>query len=257
MSALLAVDRLSKRFGALVAVEDLSFTVSDGEILGIIGPNGAGKTTVVNLITGVHAPNTGKVAFRGDDITGLRMDLLVRRGLVRTFQATTVYQEQSVRENVLRGAFTSLYPGFWPAFLHTGKSSASQRAAAALADELLDLLGLSAVAGVEARNLPYGHQKTLGLALALAARPKLVMLDEPAAGLNHEEANQVLGVIKRVNGTGVSVVVIDHNMRFISTLCSRIVVLHHGAKIAEGTSERVMRDAAVIEAYLGTRREPA
>jgi branched-chain amino acid transport system ATP-binding protein len=257
VTALLTIDRLSRRFGALVAVEDLSFSVAEGEILGIIGPNGAGKTTVVNLITGLYTPDTGNVTFRGEDITGVRMDLLVRRGLVRTFQATTVYQEQSVRENVLRGAFTSMYPGFWPAFLHTGGARAKQRAAVNLADDLLDQLGLTAVADVEARNLPYGHQKTLGLALALAAKPKLVMLDEPAAGLNHEEASQILAVIKRVNATGVSVVVIDHNMRFISTLCHRIVVVHHGSKIAEGTPDTVMRDTAVIEAYLGTKREPA
>jgi branched-chain amino acid transport system ATP-binding protein len=257
VTALLTVDRLSKRFGSLVAVEDLSFTVGSGEILGIIGPNGAGKTTVVNLITGIYAPDTGTVTFGGDDITGMRMDFLVRRGLVRTFQATTVYQDQSVRENVLRGAFTSLYPGFWAAFLHTGRSRAKQRAADALADDLLGQLGLTAVADVEARNLPYGHQKTLGLALALAAKPKLVMLDEPAAGLNHEEASQILAVIKRVNAGGVSVVVIDHNMRFISTLCNRIVVVHHGAKIAEGAPGDVMRDGAVIEAYLGKRHELA
>ncbi len=257
MSALLEIEGLAKRFGSVVAVEALNLSIADGEILGIIGPNGAGKTTVINLVSGLFRPDTGRVRFRNEDITGMRPDVLVKRGLVRTFQATVVYQDRSVRENLLRGAFAAIYPGFWPAFLHTGRSRTMQREASGLADDLLHQLGLADVADIEAKSLPYGHQKTLGLALALMARPRLVMLDEPAAGLNPEEASQILGVIRRVNQSGVSVIVVDHNMRFMSTLCSRIVVLHHGSRIAEGAPERVMQDPAVIEAYLGPRREPA
>ena len=257
MSTLLQVDDISKRFGALQAIESLKFTVNEGEILGIIGPNGAGKTTAINLISGMMRPDRGSVTFAGEDVTALRTDVLVRRGMVRTFQATTVYQDRTVRENVLRGAYARMYPGFVHSLWNDGKARRMRQAAEEAVDELLTRLSLAEVAGVSARNLPYGHQKVLGLAIALAARPRLMMLDEPAAGLSHDEAVQLGEVIRRTNRAGVSVIVVDHNMRFMSNLCQRIVVLHHGAELAMGTPQEITRDPRVIDAYLGSLHEPA
>jgi branched-chain amino acid transport system ATP-binding protein len=257
MSPLLQVDGISKRFGALQAIENLRFTVDEGEILGIIGPNGAGKTTAINLISGMMRPDSGDVSFAGEQVTGVRTDALVRRGMVRTFQATTVYQDRSVRENVLRGAFARMYPGFWHTFWSDSKARRLRQATDEAVDELLTRLALVDEADTAARYLPYGHQKVLGLAIALAARPRLLMLDEPAAGLSHDEAVQLGGVIRRTNQAGVSVIVVDHNMRFMSDLCQRIVVLHHGAELAMGTPQEITRDPRVIEAYLGTSHEPA
>jgi branched-chain amino acid transport system ATP-binding protein len=257
MKPLLVVDQLSKGFGAVKAVASLTFDVKGGEIVGLIGPNGAGKTTAISLISGGLQPDSGSVRFDGERVTGMAAHRLVQRGLVRTFQSTTVYADRDVWTNVLRGAFRTVYGGFWPAMLGTPAHRRRRDAARENVRALLQELGLSDVQDVLARNLPYGRQKTLGLAIALAAQPRLILLDEPAAGLSSAEADRVADVIAGLTRRGVSVVVVDHNMRFIARLCDRVVVMHHGAELCIGTPAEVTRDAKVIEAYLGAEHEPA
>jgi branched-chain amino acid transport system ATP-binding protein len=251
MTALLQVEALSRLYGGLRAVNDLTFFVDKGEILGLIGPNGAGKTTVVNLVSGVVKPSAGRVVFNGDDVTGMVPHLLARRGLVRTFQATVVYGNRTVRENAMRGAYLTLFPGFVATLFDTPAAKRKREAAESLVAVLLDWLDLTPVADTIAGSMPYGYQKTLGIVIALAARPSLILLDEPVAGLSAQEADQVRDTIKRVRDRGITVVVIDHNMRFISGLCDRVVVIAHGQELAQGAPRDVLRNPSVIEAYLG------
>ncbi len=251
MTPLLEARALSRRFGGLRAVDDLSFGVAAGEILGLIGPNGAGKTTVVNLVSGMIGPSGGRVTFDGRDVTGLAPSALARRGLVRTFQNTTVYARQTVRENALRGSFMQAHPGFVHDFFGTARARRLRAETADRVAALLDDLGLLPLAGQVAGSLPYGTQKALGIGIALATQPRLIMLDEPVAGLSGEEANQMRDVVLKVRKRGITVVVIDHNMRFISGLCDRVLVVHHGQELAQGSPQEVLSSPAVIEAYLG------
>jgi branched-chain amino acid transport system ATP-binding protein len=253
MTRLLSVERLSKSFGGLQAVADLSFEVADSEILGIIGPNGAGKTTAVNLVSGVIKPTSGRVLLGGKDVTALPPHVLVESGLVRTFQATTVFAGQTVRENLLRGAFREIYPGLAATLLGTAAAREASARAYTHVTEVMRWLDLERVADQVASSLPYGFQKVLGMGIGLAARPRLIMLDEPAAGLSAEETDHVRDTIRLVRERGISVVVIDHNMRFMSDLCDNVLVMAQGRELARGKPQEVLRNAVVIEAYLGKR----
>jgi len=253
MTMLLEVEGLARNFGGLKAVSDLTFGVTEGEIFGIIGPNGAGKSTAVNLISGVTRPSAGRIRFAGSDVTGQPPHVLARKGLTRTFQSTTVYRNQTVRENCRRGAYLSLYPGFLPALFTTARAKAMRAACEDRVNEILEWLDLARVAELAASSLPYGAQKTLGMAISLMVWPRLLMLDEPVAGLSAAEADHVRDTIRRVRDRGISLVVIDHNMRFMANLCERILVVHHGQELAHGTPQEVLTNPAVIEAYLGRK----
>jgi branched-chain amino acid transport system ATP-binding protein len=257
MKQLLDVQHIGRAFGGLKAVDNVSLEVYQGEILGVIGPNGAGKTTLVNLISGVIVPSSGTVVFKGEAVTGMAPSRLAEKGLVRTFQSTAVYGARSVRENIVRGSYLTRYPGFLAALFGSRAARARRAAADALADDLLDRMGLAAVADAQAGSLPYGVQKILGIAIALAARPEMLMLDEPVAGLSAEETDQVRDAILRVRESGVTVMVIDHNMRFIAGLCDRLLVVAAGQELMRGKPDEVLRDRRVVEAYLGTRNVTA
>ena len=251
MTAILESRQLARSFGGVRAVNDLSFEVKAGEIMGLIGPNGAGKTTIVNLISGFIKPSSGKVLLGGVDVTGLAPYRLTRLGLVRTFQSTTVFSGCTVWENARRGGFRSTHAGWMPELFSTPKARRQHQAADQVARQLLEQLGLADVADQIAGSLPYGRQKALGVVIALAAQPRIILLDEPVAGLSSEEASHVRDVLIKVRDAGVTVVVIDHNMRFIAGLCDRVVVVHHGQELAQGRPEVVLADPRVVEAYLG------
>ena len=251
MTALLEAVQLTRSFGGVRAVNRLSFAVQPAEILGLIGPNGAGKTTIVNLISGFIKPTAGKVLLDGADVTGRAPFRLTELGLVRTFQSTTVFGDCSVHENARRGAFRAAHAGWLAELFGLPQARRAHQAADRIARGLLEQLGLADAADQLAGSLPYGKQKALGIVIALAARPRIILLDEPVAGLSAEEASQVRDMLVKVRDDGITVVVIDHNMRFIAGLCDRVVVVHHGQELAQGRPDAVLADARVIEAYLG------
>jgi branched-chain amino acid transport system ATP-binding protein len=251
MERQLEVQELSKHFGGLAAVDGLSFDVAPGSIVGLIGPNGAGKTTAFNLITGQLAPTRGTVRFKGRAITGLPPYDIARMGLVRTFQSTVLYSESSVLENVLRGCALRRRTGFWKGLVGSREAAREEIETRERALELLRFVELDAVSSEAARNLPYGHQRALGIAIGLATRPELMLLDEPVAGMNPEETARTARLIRRVNEAGTTIVVVEHDMSFVMGLCHIIVVMNYGKKIAEGPPEEIRRNPAVVAAYLG------
>jgi branched-chain amino acid transport system ATP-binding protein len=248
---MLTLDKISKRFGGLSVLEEVSFTVPAGSVFGLIGPNGAGKTTVFNLITGLLAPTGGTIALGERSLLGEKPHRITRLGIARTFQNIRVFKEMTLRENVVVGMHAHLGYGAAEWLFSLPGFRAAEKRALERADELLSWVGLAGKSNDIADKLSYGEQRKLELARALATEPKLLLLDEPVAGMNSGEKRELMGEIERIAERGYTVFLIEHDMRFVMGLCSRIAVLNFGRVIAEGPPEQIRNDPAVIEAYLG------
>jgi branched-chain amino acid transport system ATP-binding protein len=252
VSALLALSHVSKSFGGLTAVDDVSLSVEQGAVVGLIGPNGAGKTTTFNLITGNYRVDRGTIELDGQSLTSLRTNRIVRLGIARTFQNIRLFQQLSALENVLAGCHCRTRAGLLSSLLRPPWQAREERAAVKRALTELDFVGLSPRALELAKNLPYGDQRRLEIARALAAEPRLLVLDEPAGGMNEQETDQLVTLIGQIKARGITVLLIEHDMSLVMRACEHIAVLVFGEKVAEGTPDAIQHDQRVIEAYLGT-----
>jgi branched-chain amino acid transport system ATP-binding protein len=251
LSTILTVKNLKKQFGGLSAVNNVSFEVYAGDIFGIIGPNGAGKTTIFNMIAGAFAPTSGSINFLGTEIIGMYTYNIAQLGIARTFQNTRVFHNMTTAENIFIGGIQRYSSGIYNGLLGLRKSRKEKMKLEMRVREELDFLGITRFANISADNLSYGHQRLLEIARSLVSLPKLLLLDEPGAGMNPTETAELMEVIDRIRNRGITTIVIEHDMKVIRGICNRALVVNTGEPIVEGTPEEVLSHPEVIEAYLG------
>ena len=249
--ALLEIKGVSKYFGGLAALNDFDMEISEGEIRGLIGPNGAGKTTLYNVISGVYRPTSGTVVYQGEEISHLPSSTIAKKGLVRTFQHTALFMDFTVLQNISVGRHLHARENVFGVVGSTAATKKVQKDALKKAEEIVDFMELTHIKDELAVNLPHGYMRALGVGVALATEPKLLMLDEPVTGMNPTEKTHMLALIKRIQGQGITVLIVEHDMKTVMGLCDYITVLNFGKKLAEGTPKEIQAHDEVVEAYLG------